>query len=345
MGYLKTMNKTILNSAHVSIIKSLFLTSSLSISFLNAAGQTLQTVTDNGNTTTTRIISNPVGIPGSRITAYGSGSGYFDVYNNENNSISLFLRRSDGALAFGVDGHTMVSSFGGNVDAAGSISASSINAMSPSFSGTAIPVNIYSLAGLRINGTIANSSQNAITYQSGGGGGAAIGFYRGGSYDTGIDFFTNSNSTPSHGNISHRMRINANGDVAIGTTETQGYKLAVAGNIIGESITVKLHNNWPDYVFNSSHKKLSLSELESYIKVNHHLPEIPTTKEAEENGINIEEMNEMLLKEVEELTLYLIEKDKEIKEGKSTLIKQQEIIMKQQCRLDKIEYLINKLKK
>ncbi len=82
--------------------------------------------------------------------------------------------------------------------------------------------------------------------------------------------------------------------------------------MIAESVKVKLQSDWPDYVFSSSYKKLSLPELESYIKANHHLPEIPTTKEAETNGMNLGEMNAKLLKKIEELTLYMIELKKEV---------------------------------
>jgi hypothetical protein len=79
------------------------------------AQETLQTVTDNGNSTSNRIIVNSITQPGSRITSYGYNQGYFDVYNNYNNSISLRLLRSDGASVFEMDGHNMNTYFGGNV--------------------------------------------------------------------------------------------------------------------------------------------------------------------------------------------------------------------------------------
>jgi len=56
----------------------------------------------------------------------------------------------------------------------------------------------------------------------------------------------------------------------------------------------------------------SLQEVENYIKENSHLPEIPSAKEFEKNGINVSEMNMALLKKVEELTLYMIEMQKDI---------------------------------
>lgn len=319
------------DALQMTALKVFLLILFLYYSICSASGQTLQTVTDNGNTTTTRIISNPIYTVGSRFTAYGTGNGYFDIFNNENNSISLSLRRSDGALAFHVNGHTMMSSFGGDVETSGSISASSINTSSPSFSGASTPTSIFSLSGFRINGTIPGSSHNAITYQSGGGGGAAIGFYRGGSYDTGIDFYTNSEVTPSFGTLNHRMRINADGNVSIGTTDTQGHKLAVAGSVVAESVSVKLQTSWPDYVFSSSHKLTSLNALESFIRENQHLPEIPSASEVATKGLNLGEMNAKLLKKIEELTLYIINQNKK-----------QEI---QNKKLSDLEEEVQKLKK
>ncbi|OCX50799.1 hypothetical protein BEL04_18895 [Mucilaginibacter sp. PPCGB 2223] len=104
-----------------------------------------------------------------------------------------------------------------------------------------------------------------------------------------------------------------NGNVGIGTTDPKGYKLAVAGNAVAESMTVKLQANWPDYVFKKDYSLPSLSEVKTYIDKNAHLPEIPSAAEVEKDGQNLGEMNKLLLKKVEELTLYLIEKDKQLK--------------------------------
>nr|WP_315421961.1 hypothetical protein [uncultured Pedobacter sp.] len=71
--------------------------------------------------------------------------------------------------------------------------------------------------------------------------------------------------------------------------------------------------NWPDYVFEQDYKILGLNELDAYIKQHKHLPDMPSAKEAETNGIELGEMNKLLLKKVEELTLHLIEKDVQMK--------------------------------
>ena len=68
----------------------------------------------------------------------------------------------------------------------------------------------------------------------------------------------------------------------------------------------------PDYVFTNDYKLKTLTEVEEYIKKNNHLPEIPSAKEIEKNGLMLAEMNMSLLKKIEELTLYSIEQNKKI---------------------------------
>jgi hypothetical protein len=102
------------------------------------------------------------------------------------------------------------------------------------------------------------------------------------------------------------------GNVSIGTTNAQGYKLAVKGKIISEEIIVKLHANWPDYVFSDDYKLPSLQEVERYIKANKHLPEVPSAAEVKENGLSVGEMNVILLRKIEELTLHIIDQNKKI---------------------------------
>lgn len=64
-------------------------------------------------------------------------------------------------------------------------------------------------------------------------------------------------------------------------------------------------------MFSETYKLLPLAELESYIKVNGHLPEIPSSSEVEKNGIKLAEMQGKILKKIEEMTLYVIELKKE----------------------------------
>lgn len=95
------------------------------------------------------------------------------------------------------------------------------------------------------------------------------------------------------------------GNVGIGTSAPDA-KLAVKGTIHTNEIRVDM-NNWPDYVFESTYRLPALKEVQAYINTHHHLPEMPSESEAVQSGINLGEINKLLVKKVEELTLYLIE--------------------------------------
>jgi hypothetical protein len=83
------------------------------------------------------------------------------------------------------------------------------------------------------------------------------------------------------------------------------------GNIKVQELEVKV-NIWADHVFDNEYKLLSLKETEEFIVQNKHLPGIPSEKEVVDNGINVGEMNALLLQKIEELTLYIIEQEKRI---------------------------------
>lgn len=103
------------------------------------------------------------------------------------------------------------------------------------------------------------------------------------------------------------------GNVGIGVNDPGIYKLAVNGKIIATEIVVKEYDNWPDYVFANNYNLRSLGEVENFINENGHLPEVPSAKVVEETGVGVGEMNAVLLKKVEELTLYAIQQGKLIK--------------------------------
>lgn len=107
-----------------------------------------------------------------------------------------------------------------------------------------------------------------------------------------------------------KMKILANGNVGIGTVEPTE-KLSVYGKIRAQEIKVEVAD-WPDYVFAEGYKVRTLEDLEKFIKLNKHLPEMPSDTEVEAGGIELGEMNKRLLKKIEELTLYIIDQGKEI---------------------------------
>lgn len=130
------------------------------------------------------------------------------------------------------------------------------------------------------------------------------------------------------------------GNVGIGTT-TPDQKLAVNGTIHSRQVIVDL-NSWPDYVFKPDYKLLPLSQVKNYIDQYQHLPDVPSEQELLKNGLNLGEINKILTKKIEEITLYLIEKDKKDKEKESQLQSQQEQINQFKQQLDVLTKAISK---
>ena len=113
-------------------------------------------------------------------------------------------------------------------------------------------------------------------------------------------------------------------ELAIGVQGfTPGYKLAVDGKIIAEELRIQNSIDWapwPDYVFEKEYKLRNISELEKYLNENKHLPEVPSAKNIKDDGIVIGDMQITLLKKIEELTLYIIDQQKQIDELKKMII-------------------------
>jgi len=116
-----------------------------------------------------------------------------------------------------------------------------------------------------------------------------------------------------------RLTVTNDGDVGIGTTSAHGYKLAVNGKILCTNLKVQLVEDWPDFVFNKDYSLPSLDEVSKFINDHKHLPGVPSASEVSKDGVDVASVTAGLLKKVEELTLYIIEQQKQIK-------KQQELI-------------------
>ncbi len=118
-------------------------------------------------------------------------------------------------------------------------------------------------------------------------------------------------------NLKDQFVVGFNGFVGIGTNNPQE-SLSVNGNIRAREVKVE-STNWPDYVFDQGYEKMNLRDLEKFILSNKHLPEIPKASQVAAEGIKVGEMNKLLLKKIEELTLHLIEKDHQVESMENKL--------------------------
>lgn len=144
---------------------------------------------------------------------------------------------------------------------------------------------------------------------------------------SGYNLFTSTVKAPDanglklFNNSGNGIYITNTGNVGIGTTSTLDYQLAVAGKILATEVMIKHIDNWYDHVFNDDYKLISLPDLEDYIVNNNRLPDIPSEEEVIKDGLQMGNIAGLLLKKIEELTLYTIQQQKLIEQ-------QQEIINK-----------------
>ncbi|MBL0302379.1 MAG: hypothetical protein IPQ23_11930 [Cytophagaceae bacterium] len=97
-----------------------------------------------------------------------------------------------------------------------------------------------------------------------------------------------------------------------------GYRLIVQDGVLTEKIKVALRSSgtdWADYVFDSDYKAkmMSLEEIEKFTIENKHLPNVPSAEEMILEGLDVAKTSKMFMEKIEELTLYLIELNKEVK--------------------------------
>ena len=142
--------------------------------------------------------------------------------------------------------------------------------------------------------------------------------------------------------VSNKISINETDPIKIGT-----HSLAVNGTAIFTKAFVKLNNGspgWPDYVFTDSYKLRSLKDLEAYIEENNHLPEIPSANDIQKNGIDLGENQSLLLKKIEELSLYVIAQNKQQQQLSNQLEQQQKLIDSQSLMLKEQQKMLLQLK-
>ena len=145
-----------------------------------------------------------------------------------------------------------------------------------------------------------------------------------------VEYSDNIYKTISIDRQNRNFYYHGDGKVGIGTDNPTA-KLHVNGNILASEVTVSTTaNNFPDYVFQPDYDLMSLEEVEAYVKANSHLPEVPSAEKVEANGHKLAEMNLLLLKKIEELTLYTIEQEEKIQS-------QNQLLKTFEERLEKLE--------
>ncbi|CAM1362743.1 hypothetical protein [Tenacibaculum xiamenense] len=134
---------------------------------------------------------------------------------------------------------------------------------------------------------------------------------------------------------------NYGGSVGIGTTDTKGFKLGVKGKIAAEEVKVATYTNWPDYVFENNYDLPTLNEVENHIQKNGHLKDIPSAEEVSQEGFFLGSMDAKLLQKIEELTLYTIAQEKQLKVQEEKI----KTLENQTKEIEKLKALVNKLLK
>lgn len=131
-------------------------------------------------------------------------------------------------------------------------------------------------------------------------------------YDQQSGFLVFSDLTAS-GHYNNRLVLHNNGNVGIGTDNPDS-KLTIDGGIHSQEVIVDIEaGTGPDYVFEEDYNLISLEETKAYIQENKHLPEVPSAKVMESEGVELRDMSLLLLKKIEEMTLHQIELMEEVK--------------------------------
>jgi hypothetical protein len=141
----------------------------------------------------------------------------------------------------------------------------------------------------------------------------------GGMYGNSLQFWAYDNlDCASGGMCAPRLVLMDNGKIGIGTS-TPDEMLTVKGIVHAKEIKIDLSGSLADYVFHPDYNLMPINEIKQFIKANNHLPDIPSAKEVETNGLSIGEMQNKLLQKIEELTLYIIQQNEKIQTLESKL--------------------------
>ncbi|SDR88854.1 hypothetical protein SAMN05216490_0135 [Mucilaginibacter mallensis] len=122
------------------------------------------------------------------------------------------------------------------------------------------------------------------------------------------------------------------------------FSVSSLGVARAKQVVVQL-TGWPDYVFKPNYLLRQLTDVKSYVAVNHHLPDMPSESQIAADGLNLGEMDKLLTKKVEELTLYLIEGDKKEQQQQTQIDVQAGQLKLQQQEIDQLKQQLQLLLK
>jgi hypothetical protein len=112
------------------------------------------------------------------------------------------------------------------------------------------------------------------------------------------------------GTMAPSARLTVNSTVTenaldVSASGTVNFRVKSTGYVYARDLTVQA-TAFPDYVFAKTYKLMPLTEVNAFIQKNSRLPEMPSAVEVEKNGMSVSQVNTLLVKKVEELTLYVI---------------------------------------
>lgn len=99
------------------------------------------------------------------------------------------------------------------------------------------------------------------------------------------------------------------------------YNLFVKNGILAKDIAIAPSGSWADFVFSADYSLKKIDEVERFVNANKHLPDVPSANDVKEKGYSQHEINKILLQKIEELTLYIIEQNKQLEKLKNQLEK------------------------
>ncbi len=121
-----------------------------------------------------------------------------------------------------------------------------------------------------------------------------------------------------HNGTSRIFHLGTEGSLELRSGALQTFKVETDGMIRGRRMKLDLAT-WSDYVFEPTYQLMPLHEVEAFVKKEKHLPNVPSEQELVANGADVMEINKMLMEKVEELTLYLIQQNKDTEALKTQL--------------------------